>query len=135
MQQDPLDLTEARSTLKQARKFLEYYDPATAGMWPRAVALLARQALEECVRNFWQATAPAVCGCSTRAQLLSLTEYVEDEISEEARHTWNALSRACHHHPYEMAPTSEELARWLTSAASVVEELQAFSSVNANQRD
>lgn len=115
MQKDALDLTEARSTLKQARKLLQYYDPATAGMWPRAVALLARQALEEGVGNFWLANAPAVSGCSTRAQLLSLTEYVDEAVSEEARQIWNVLSRACHHHPYELAPTSAELERWIAS--------------------
>jgi hypothetical protein len=27
--------------------------------------------------------------------------------------TWGALSRACHHHPYELAPTVEELAAWI----------------------
>ena len=32
--------------------------------------------------------------------------------------TWGALSRACHHHPYELAPTAAELARWI----EVVEE-------------
>lgn len=115
MQEDPVDLGQPTKTLKQAEDLLQYFDPATAGMWPRAVALLARQALEESIRNFWLANAPAVSGCSTRAQLLSLTEFVEEEVAEEGRQIWNVLSRACHHHPYELAPTSAELERWIVS--------------------
>lgn len=119
MQEDSVDLEAARATLKQAHNLLRYFDPSTAGVWPRAVALLTRQALESGLQSFWLAIAPAVSSCSSRAQLLSLTEFVEEEQAEAARQTWNVLSRACHHHPYELAPTSTELQSW-------IEEVEGF---------
>jgi nucleoside-diphosphate-sugar epimerase len=40
--------------LADARRLLERSDPATAGLWPRATALLARQALELALHRLWQ---------------------------------------------------------------------------------
>ena len=55
-----------------------------------------------------------------RAQLICLRTYLGDaELAARAGHAWSALSRACHHHPYELAPTAWELDGWF----SVVEEL------------
>ena len=34
---------------------------------------------------------------------------------------WGALSRACHHHPYELAPTAGELSGW-------IEAVEAFAN-------
>jgi hypothetical protein len=57
-----------------------------------------------------------------RVQLICLKSYLDDdELAARARHTWSALRRACHHHPYELAPTATELRDWL----SVVDELAA----------
>ncbi len=125
MQETANEVGGAQVTLRQATDLLRYFDPATAGMWPRAVALLARQALESGVREFWLSKSPAVAGCSTRAQLLSLTEYVEKETAERARQTWAVLSRACHHHPYELAPTSAELDLWTSEVSFLIGALQA----------
>ena len=47
-------------------------------------------------------------------QLICLREYLDDDdLAGRVHHAWNALSRACHHHPYELAPTAGELAAWL----------------------
>jgi hypothetical protein len=41
--------------------------------------------------------------------------------SEESLWAQSAtLSRACHHHLYELAPTASELSRWLNEAAELV---------------
>ena len=83
---------------------------SVAGVWPRAVALLTRQAIEVATRQFWMVRAPGLEWCSMHAQLICLPDYVRDrEIAESASHAWNSLSRVCHHHPYELLPTGAEL--------------------------
>jgi hypothetical protein len=53
-------------------------------------------------------------------QLICLRSYLGDaRLAARAGHAWSALSRASHHHPYELAPTSAELQSWF----SVVREL------------
>jgi hypothetical protein len=81
-----------------------------AGVWPRAAALLARQAIETALLEFWLVRAPGLEWCSTHAQLLCLPDYVRDpEVAESASYAWTRLSRICHHHPYELLPTAAEL--------------------------
>jgi hypothetical protein len=93
----------------------------SAGVWPRAVALLARQALEVAMLEFWMVRAPGLEWCTTHAQLLCLPDYVRDrEIAESASHAWNSLSRVCHHHPYELLPTAAELRVLLDSTRRFV---------------
>ena len=103
-----------REMVCAARNLLERADAATAGMWPRAIALLTRQALEDALIELWSVRASGVEGCSTRAQLLCLPYYLGDEkLAEQAAYAWSGLSRACHQHPYELPPTSAELLAWL----------------------
>ena len=90
------------------------HDWGTFGLWPRAVALLGRQALEQGLDDVWGALAPRVCEASRHAQLLCIGEFVRDEeLVSGVRHAWHGLSRACHHQVYELPPTAAELARWL----------------------
>jgi hypothetical protein len=108
--------------LKAARDLTRYSDPTTGGRWPRAAALLGRQALERTLDQFWAKTARGVENCSAKAQFLCLRRYLGDEeLAERAWFAWSALSRACHHHVYELAPTVDELTRWL-------EDVEAFVS-------
>ncbi len=80
------------------------------GAWPRAAALLARQALEAAMDELWAARAPEVAQLSARAQLACLPEYLRDRaLAGEVAFTWSVLSDACHAHAYEMGPTAEEL--------------------------
>lgn len=106
--------------LKNARDLIRYADPATGGRWPRASALLARQALEGALDDYWRAVAPGVERTSARAQFLCLRQFTDEETAERAYFAWTALSRACHHHVYELAPTAEELARWMEDVERVV---------------
>src|SRR5678810_1077773 len=100
-----------------ARDLLERADPITAGIWPRATALLARQALETTLDDLWSLRAPGVEQCPFRAQLLCLPYYLtgDDKLAERVSYTWAGLSRAVHHHAYELPPTSSELLQWLTT--------------------
>ena len=103
-----------------ARNLMERTDSATAGLWPRATALLARQAIESALDDFWRVRAPGMEHCSMKAQLLCLPHYLGDEeLAERVSYAWAGLSRACHQHPYELPPTSSELLGWL----GVVEQL------------
>jgi hypothetical protein len=90
--------------------------------WPRAAAFLARQALEDAIRDVWFGSAYRMRYCNTAAQLISLPFYLDDEdLARRARDCWYSLSNACHAHPYELAPTVGELEGWL----DVVEQLVA----------
>jgi hypothetical protein len=96
-------------TLAMAQQLLERPDAKTAGLWPRAAALLARQALEQSLDERWRGKGLALDQLSTHAQLICLASYLDDPIASTLRQAWGALSSACHHHPYELAPTLEEL--------------------------
>jgi len=109
-----------RVVLSLARGMLGHVDPETAGLWPRASALLACRALEATLNRLWDRRTLDLQGRSMRVQLICLRTYLGDaDLAARAGHAWSALSRACHHHPYELAPTAAELRGWL----GVVEEL------------
>jgi hypothetical protein len=106
--------------LSAADDLLRDSHPELAGTWPRAVATLCRQALEGAMFDLWRAKAPGVEDASYRAQLLCLRSYLDPALAASADQTWAALSRACHHHAFEMPPTAGELGTWLESVDEVV---------------
>ena len=57
---------------------------------------------------------------------LCLREYVPDELAERTAFLWATLSRACHHHPYELSPNADEIGGWIEEAESVVDDLEAL---------
>jgi len=115
------DVGHAQRSLELAHDLLDRADPLTRGLWPRAAALLGRQALEDAISWVWLVHEPGVETCSMRAQLLCLGEYLGDEeLAEEAAHVHARLSWACHHHSYELAPTAMELRSWLAETDRLV---------------
>ena len=109
-------------TLDLAEALLRNPLPVMRGRWPQVVALLARQSLEEAIDELWAETVPAMTATSARAQLLCLAEYLgDDEVAEDAAHTWGWLSRVCHHRSYELAPTSTELEGAVQTARRLIE--------------
>ena len=99
-----------RETLAAARALVDRTMPSTAGLWPRAAALLARQALEGALDALWAVRAPGLVAVSARAQLACLPSFLADrQLAAEVAYTWTALSDACHHHFYELGPTEGEL--------------------------
>jgi len=112
-------MTDTQATLQLARDLLSRVDPSTAGLWPRAAALLIRQALEEAVDAYWTTRQLPLESVSTQTQLVCLRMMTADNALRGQLHeAWGSLSRACHHHPYELSPTAGELATWI----EVVEE-------------
>jgi hypothetical protein len=113
-----------RDLLEIAHGLLGRADPATAGLWPRVSALLARQALEASVVRLWERRTLDLQGCSMRAQLICLRTYLGDaELAARAGHAWSALSRACHHHAYELAPTAAELRGWFSVVGELIQKV------------
>ena len=108
----------------EARTMVDRHDPGLAGVWQRAAALLARQALEGAVAQTLASRAPGAERASAHAQLICLPTYAPDEAAYDARYLWSVLSRACHHHPYELAPTAVELDDWISAVERLVESLR-----------
>lgn len=94
------------------------------GVWPRACTWLTRLALEHAIDDHWGTHRPEIAEASRRAQLLVLRHTVDAEIGRQATELWHTLSRAAHHHAYELAPTVGELRRWHRGVVGVVRALE-----------
>jgi hypothetical protein len=107
--------------LGAARELMDRPDPVTVGLWPRAAALLGRQALEAALDDLWRRKRLDLAACPGRIQLLCLpTDLGDPALAVRAAHAWAALSHACHHRAYELAPTATELTGWLQAVADLV---------------
>jgi hypothetical protein len=96
--------------LERAAGLLNHPTAETVGLWPRATAVLARQALEVGLHESLSAKIPGIENAPVRVQLLCLQSYVDDtETAHEVNLAWWALSRACHHLSYDLPPTAVEL--------------------------
>jgi hypothetical protein len=116
----PLQLVEMADAVLRA------HGSAWGGAWARAVALLARQALEGALDELWIVRDVNLSPVSAHAQILCLGAYLDDDaLAAEVRYAWGALSRACHHHPYELAPTAEELGRWVLTVRTLIQRIHA----------
>ena len=96
--------------LERATGLLNHPTAETAGLWPRATAVLARQALEVGLHEALSGKIIGIQNAPIRVQLLCLQSYLEDtETAHDVNLAWWALSRACHHLSYELPPTAPEL--------------------------
>src|SRR5260370_37710624 len=121
--------------LDGARDLMQRPDAPFGGIWPRAAALLARQALEAAMGQLWasQRQAAGLSGCPIRSQVLCLTAYLDPGTASRTAYLLAALSHACHYHPYELAPTAAELTGWLDQAAQIATQIPAASGASAPQ--
>ncbi len=106
-----------------ARALLARPDLGPEGVWPRAAAILARQTLELTLTRVWsESGSPQMQLTSFRCQLLCLPVVLEDtELISEVRAAWFFLTRACHHHQYELAPVAAELEDWISKVEALLE--------------
>jgi len=95
--------------------------------WQRAVASLTRTALEQALSEHWAATVPSLVGRPTRHQLLAMPVLIGLEAADVARVAWYGLSRAVHHHTYELAPTVAELQGWHQEVTTLLTYLEPAS--------
>ena len=109
-------------TLAAARDVLARPQGSGVGGWPRAVALLTRQALEQALEEFWKASpgTAGLVGCSRKTQLACLPSYLDPEVAHQVSYVWAALSAACHYHPYELAPTATQLNGWIDAVGQLL---------------
>jgi hypothetical protein len=58
--------------------------------------------------------------------LLCLPAYLNDkqDLARRVAYAWSGLSRASHHHAYELPPTSSELAAWIDTVEELTEQLK-----------
>jgi hypothetical protein len=94
-----------------------------AGVWPRCAVWMIRLAVEHDIDAVWRRRRPQVLGCNRTSQLLALGVVLDGEIQHRATALWTALSRAAHHHHYELAPTAAELRSWLREARQLCADL------------
>ncbi|MGY4680333.1 hypothetical protein ACWIGG_01020 [Micromonospora aurantiaca (nom. illeg.)] len=92
--------------------------------WQRGCACLTRLALEQGLCTYWDRVAPSVTHCPMRHQLLALPAFVDASTALLARTAWHGLSRAMHHHVYELAPTHAELCSWHCDVVALLDELR-----------
>lgn len=106
-------------------RFLVERPEGSEGVWPRAAALLTRQVLEDALDRLWQGNYPGVKRPNRATQLACLGLLVTDVgLVADVRSAWASLSRACHHHHYELGPTAAELDGWIRQTEHLVETLQ-----------
>jgi len=112
---------EPEELLAAGRDLVRQPRPATAGLWPRAAALLARQALEEGLRRFWRQRGFDLERVhNLRCQLVCFASIHDRALGNRLHQAWLALSHACHHHPYELAPTADELEGWMEAVEALL---------------
>src|SRR5260370_41186983 len=116
--------------LDSARDLMQRPGASLDGIWPRAAALLARQALEAAMAELWAANrqSAGLSAATMRSQELCLTAYLDPATASRITYLLAALSRACHYHPYELAPPAAELTGWPGQAAQVLTQIQAAST-------
>ncbi len=116
----------ADELLDDADRLLSGDRRASGAWWPRATAFLLRSALELELAAYWARVEPGVEVCSMRAQLTVLRrpEYAGPDTGTDVAAAWHALSRACHHHAYELAPTVAELRSWSLAVRDAVAALR-----------
>ena len=113
----------SRDLIDCARDLIEAPEALT-GVWPRAVAFVTRQALEETLSEIWKHTYPGMADANWSTQLACLGEILSDpSLVADVRAAWASLSRACHHHHYELDPTAAELDRWIRQTERLVSEV------------
>ena len=107
--------------LSAADDLLRDEHPDLAGAWPRAVAILCRQALEGSMFDLWRVKAPGVEDASYRAQLLLSAPPMWTRPSPNALTRPGPLSaELATITPTNSSPTAAELGTWLESVDELV---------------
>ena len=120
--------------LEEARELLRNID-GPRGEWHRAAALLTRQFLEEKLDRLWDDYHRYMKNTSRFTQLACLKQLARDGriavdtvTSENAHSAWVALSRACHHHEYDLVPTVPEIELLISQVEQLVEYMRSRSA-------
>lgn len=100
--------------IDESRSMLDAPPSPHPGLWERAAILLARQALEEALDDFWRARSPDLRHASMRAQLLCLGPLMNNHHdAAQVAQLWGALSDACHFNALQPTPSAAQVHAWL----------------------
>lgn len=97
--------------LEQAERLMQGSGPV-GHQSLRMVCWLLRSVLEQTYRELVGAQGAALGTSTNRVALICLRALYEDtapELAGDAESAWNRLSRAVHHHAYELSPTLSEV--------------------------
>jgi hypothetical protein len=100
--------------------------PDSGGLWPRGAVWLTRIALENSVRAAWKRRYPTSWVHGMDNQLLAMSRIVDDDTLRRVTMLWTVLSRAGHHHHYELTPTAAEIRGWLVETRKLIHRLDAI---------
>ena len=104
-------MTDRAALLDYADELLDGKIPL-GSRGPRTAALLARCALEDWLderSSTW--STPQGLRPTTNSKLVALSALQDAELGERVKRAWHGLSRACHHHAYELQPSAAEIRR------------------------
>ncbi|WP_157970467.1 hypothetical protein [Nakamurella deserti] len=88
----------------------------------RAAAFLARQAVEEIIEDECSYLSPDLRHASTRSRLIILSQLADPDRARLMLRAWSGLSEACHHHAYQLQPTTSEVRTLTALVAALVGE-------------
>lgn len=126
--------TLPQNCLDAADQLLTSVVRGTRGAWPRACAWLLRLALEAALDEYWLRVQPEVAAMRARSpQFLILDRYAGRPIAARAGYAWSALSRAGHHHCYELGLTAGELRRLREMVATLISDLSRAEAGDSRQ--
>lgn len=109
--------------LAAAHRLVDEAVEGTAGVWSRAAALLARQALEQAVTARLARRHAIAPDTAYGVQLHALLAVAPADTARRAAYAWATLSRATHHAAYELPPTQTALRGWLRLVGEVIDAL------------
>jgi hypothetical protein len=114
----------AQELLAEADGLISGGTRGASATWPRAAAVLTRQALELTVGERLARVDPELREASMRSQLTCLRAIAKDtDAAASASYAWASLSSACHYHPYELAPSAPELRALMITVADITRRL------------
>lgn len=112
------------SELEQARQLMLRRPGPLGHQTLRMVCWLLRSVLEQSFVHLARAQSADLgraSGKSTLICLRSLYQYIAPDLADESEAAWTRLSRAVHHHAYELSPTLSEVEELSGMVVGVVE--------------
>lgn len=116
--------------LAQARDVLDGHTEMPRGQSACVAALLARQALEQTVSTLCERAIQRLDNPVTmRSRLIVLRTLGDAAQARIAETAWIGLSNACHHHAYELTPTTSEVRHLLDLVTRLAEGRRSAQAV------
>lgn len=106
--------------LAVAERLLERSGGALAGLWPRACAVLVRQALEGAVDRVLREKVPGSQAANWRVKFLCLGRAIGEGKARELGYVWGRLSEVLHRGGGGLGASEVQLRGWVEKVRRVV---------------